>query len=61
MRVLIKLLLLGHVFAVNIFLLTFFYIFLLAGVKLFFPSFTEYMMSTHPALPKRVARLEKLV
>ena len=25
------------------------------------PSFTEYMMSTHPALHKRVARLEKLV
>ena len=35
MRVSIKLVLLGYVFAVNIFLLAFFYLFLLALVKLF--------------------------
>lgn len=48
MRVLIKLLLLGYVFAVNIFLLTFFYVFLLAWVKLFFPSFFPELFASYP-------------
>lgn len=48
MRVSIKLVLLGYVFAVNIFLLAFFYLFLLALVKLFFPSFLPDLFARYP-------------